>query len=73
MQVSWSQIVQDISNQFPGAQMEEPTQQRWKYFALMLDHRLRRWPNMKPAVGQLLVFTVQRTNKYEKYQSLITR
>ena len=29
-------------------------------FALMLGHRLRRWPNMKPAVGQLLVFNWQR-------------
>ena len=27
------------------------------YFVLILGHRLRRWPNMKPTVDQLLVFT----------------
>ena len=26
----------------------------------MLGHRLRRWPNIKPTVGQLLVFTGKR-------------
>ena len=29
-------------------------------FVLMLGHCLRRWPNMKPTVGQFFVFTGQR-------------
>ena len=29
---------------------------RWPSVGLMLAHRLRRWPNIKPALGQRLVF-----------------
>ena len=38
---------------------------RWPAAGLMLVHRLRRWPNIRPAAGQRLVFTGESPRKFE--------
>ena len=40
----------------PLTTVSRATMIRWPYAVFMLDHRLRRWSNIKPALGQRLVF-----------------
>ena len=43
---------------------------RWHNVCLLLAHRLRRWPNSKPALGQRLMFAAQ---GYISLQSMTLR